>query len=42
MAKSEEFLDQIREIDQQMADLELLREELYVRHDEEVEKEANI
>jgi hypothetical protein len=42
MSKKQEFLDQIREVDTQLEQLEELREELYKRYDEEVEKENSL
>jgi hypothetical protein len=42
MSKREEFLEQIRELDIKIAEMELLREELYFRIDEEVEKDGKL
>jgi hypothetical protein len=42
MGKKQEFMDQIRELDIKLAEMELLREELYVRLDEELEKEGTL
>lgn len=38
MTKLQEFLQQVRELDNRIAELELLREDFYVRIDEELEK----
>jgi sRNA-binding carbon storage regulator CsrA len=40
MSKKQEFKDQIRELDIKIAEMEILREELYHRVDEEIEKEG--
>jgi hypothetical protein len=40
MNKKQEFKDQIRELDIKIAEMELLREELYFRIDEEIDKEG--
>jgi hypothetical protein len=42
MSKKEEFLEQIRELDIKIAEMELLREDLFVRIDEEIEKEGQL
>jgi hypothetical protein len=42
MTKLQEFMDQVRDIDNQIAELELLREALYHRVDEELEKEGKL
>jgi hypothetical protein len=42
MGKKQEFMDQIRELDIKIAEMELLREELYHRVDEEIEKEGKL
>jgi hypothetical protein len=42
MNKKQEFRDQIRELDIKIAEMELLREELYHRVDEEINKEGTL
>lgn len=42
MTKKEQFLEQIRELDIKIAEMELLREDFYVRVDEEIEKEGKL
>jgi cell fate (sporulation/competence/biofilm development) regulator YmcA (YheA/YmcA/DUF963 family) len=42
MSKKDEFMDQVRDLDNQIAELELLREALYHRIDEEIEKEGKL
>lgn len=42
MSKKEEFLEQVRDVDNQIAELELMREELYHRLDEEITKEGKM
>lgn len=42
MNKKQEFMDQIKELDIKIAEMELLREELYHRIDEEIEKEGKL
>jgi hypothetical protein len=42
MTKKQEFLEQIRELDIKIAEMELLREDFYVRIDEEIEKEGSL
>jgi hypothetical protein len=42
MSKKQEFMDQIRELDIRIAEMELLREELYHRIDEEIDREGTL
>jgi hypothetical protein len=42
MNKKQEFMDQVKELDIKIAEMELLREELYHRIDEEVEREGKL
>jgi hypothetical protein len=42
MNKKEQFLDQIRELDIKIAEMEILREEFFVRLDKEIEKEGKL
>jgi hypothetical protein len=42
MNKKQEFMDQINELDIKIAEMELLREELYHRVDEEIEREGKL
>jgi hypothetical protein len=42
MSKKQEFMDQIKELDIKIAEMELLREELYHRVDEEIEREGKL
>lgn len=42
MSKVQEFMDQVKELDNKIAELELLREEFFARIDEEIDKQGKL